>query len=77
MVCALSARSDAGLICDTVGKGLDKLGGAVFKMAKKAGEIKPKGKLVKGVKKKIKAKKKAGGCLKGILKKGNSCGCNG
>ena len=76
MVCVVNSRSDAGLVCDTIGKGLDKLGAGVYKVANKACKLKPDGKLVKGVKKKIKKKKKAGGCLKNAFKKGKSCGCN-
>ena len=76
MVGVLSSRSDAGLVCDTIGKGLDKMASSVSKVAKKACELKPKGKLIKGVKKKIKKKKKAGGCLKNAFKKNKSCGCN-
>lgn len=57
----------AGPIAELVGKGLDKVAAGIIKAQEKAKSMKPKGKLLKGAKKKMGKHKGARG--------GDACGC--
>jgi hypothetical protein len=57
----LYSSAPAGPIAEAVGKGWDKVAGKIVKVHEAAESLKPKGKLIKGVTRKVK-QMQAGGC---------------